>query len=138
MHELTHIWQVDHGFLEHVAVCEGILTAGVDTLGRDVYSFAPGDQWPDYGVEEQASIVEAWARGASRRRKKHFDDAGSRAIFSINSPVFRYINGNIRRSKTGAKTGAGTSVQQLLIDGGHQTVRQMHPPKPPIFWSPIV
>jgi hypothetical protein len=128
MHELAHVWQYDHSFLEQVAVCEGLLTAGLDTLGRDVYSFEPGKQWSDYGFEQQPSIVEAWTLGATHRVKKNFDVL-ARGKISINSPVFRYINGNIRRGKTDAKTGVGDSLRQLLADGGHDTVRQMHPPR---------
>lgn len=144
MHELTHIWQIDHGFLEHLAICEGLLSGAKDTLGFDVYFFEPGEHWPDYGIEQQASIVEAWTRGASAKRDKEFVfdlSAGgpfARDVFRLNTPLFRYINGNVRPGQTKAKTSRGDSVRQLLADGGHHTVRQMHPPSPPVVWSPTI
>jgi hypothetical protein len=144
LHELTHIWQIDNGFLEHIAICEGLLSGAADTLGEDVYSFEPGEQWPDYGVEEQASIVEAWGRGAIARRNKAFAFDPSlggpfaRDVFRLNTSVFRYINGNVRLGKTKAQTSPGDSIRELLADGGHHTVREMHPPSPPVTWNPRV
>jgi hypothetical protein len=137
MHELAHVWQLDHSLLEHLAVCEGLFEAGRDTIGQDVYSFQPGLQWFEYGVEQQASIVEAWARGATRRPNKNFDE-GSVDIFTINSPVFRYINGNIRRGRTHAPTRRGGSLRTLLADGGHRTVRAMLQTRPRVTWPPNI
>jgi hypothetical protein len=137
LHELTHIWQIDHSVRTEVVVCEGLLQGLLDTVGEDVYSFEPGLQWPDYGLEQQASIVEAWSRGATRLRAKVYD-VSARPICALSSPVFRYINGNIRRGRTRAETGAGNSVRQLLADGGHQTPRQMHPPRTGISWNPAI
>jgi hypothetical protein len=90
-------------------------------------------QWNGYGGEHQAGIVEAWAQGSTRKSGGSFD-AVTRRPMAMGSPLFRYLNGNVRRSSDDAQTGSGQSVRQLLVDGRHASVRPMHPPPPPIWW----
>jgi hypothetical protein len=133
LHELTHIWQLERSILEEIQVCQGLFT-GAKNKFVDQYSFNPGKQWSDYGTEQQASIVQAWALGAISRNNLIFD-IGASNVFGINTPLFRYINGNVRRSDNNAKTGSGRSVRQLLADGDHRTMRDMHPEPPsPPWW----
>jgi hypothetical protein len=132
LHELTHVWHARRRMFREVFLYDLI----PDAL-RKVYEFDPPTatadrQWSDYGTEQQASIVEAWTLGATRKRSGF--DAGARGQLALGSPLFRYINGNVRRSSDATVTGSGRSVRQLLADGGHRTVRAMHPPAPPAWW----
>ena len=135
-HELTHAWQVERRVLKEVFLYDAHVLV---TEGEEAYLFEPGSQWSDYNVEQQACIVEAWARGATRRAAELSDDtfkfdSNSRSKLALHSPLFRYINGNIRRADDDAHTSDGTSIRDLLADGGHRTVREMYSSPPPIWW----
>jgi len=131
-HELTHVWQARRRSLREVFLYDLIPGA----LKKE-YDFEPPDpsadrQWQDYGTEQQAGIVEAWARGATRRRGGF--DVGARSKLAMASPLFRFINGNVMRAQDGARTASGRSVRQLLADGRHRSVRVMHPQPPAVWW----
>jgi hypothetical protein len=126
-HELTHVWQARQRTLTSIYLYDTIPEAAANE-----YSFqTDGRQWSEYGTEQQAGIVEAWTLGAT----KNPFDRGARKQCAIGSPLFRYINGNVRLSDNGATTGSGQSVRQLLADGGHRAVRDMHSNPPPLWWS---
>jgi hypothetical protein len=122
-HELTHVWQAKQRVLTEIFL--------YDALERE-YDFTHGSQWNEYSLEQQGSIVEAWTLGAIDRSGGVF--ARLRNKFAIGSPLFRYINRNVRRSDDGARTGSGRSVRQLLADGGHLTVKDMHSDPPSVWW----
>lgn len=135
IHELTHVWQARQRLLAQIFLYSGI---GLQVTEDDPYPFAPGGQWSSYNIEQQASIVEAWARGATALTKSgssHFFDLGARGRFTIGSPLFRYINGNIRRGKASARTTGSQSTRQLLREGRHHSVKEMHSQPPAIWWS---
>lgn len=134
-HELTHVWQAKQRRLTEIFL--------YDATERE-YDFTNGRQWSDYTLEQQGGIIEAWTVGATERQPGHAGiecgvpskfDVGARRKFAIGSPVFRYINGNVRRADNGAWTGSGRSVRQLLADGGHRTMKDMHSEPPPIWWT---
>jgi hypothetical protein len=127
-HELTHVWQAKERVLSEIFLYD----ARVQLTEGNPYIFTPGSQWSEYNIEQQASIVEAWTRGATSRMP-NFDD-GARNKFAIGSPLFRYINGNVRRSDNETETSSGRSVRQLLTDGGHRTIKDMHSNPPPVWW----
>jgi hypothetical protein len=129
-HELTHVWQAKQKAFSEVFLYD----ARVQLTENDPYLFTPGDQWRTYNIEQQASLVEAWTRGAASRGTHGFD-LNSRGKFTINSPVFRYINGNIRRGDQAATTQPGGSVRSLLKDGHHHRMRDMHRPSPMPWWT---
>jgi hypothetical protein len=134
-HELTHVWQAERRGLREVFLYDAIPPAL-----RQHYEFTPPTptadrQWSTYGTEQQAGIVEAWTVGATLRRPDLTLNVRSRRKFAIGSPLFRYINGNIRRSDDRATTGSGRSVRQLLVDGGHRSMKEMHSEPPPIWWT---
>lgn len=139
-HELTHVWQAKQRVLREIFLYDALPDAGVP----EAYPFIPGDQWENYGTEQQASMVEAWTIGATERQPHHSGNScgeptdynvGARSKLTINSPIFRYINGNIRRGDNGASTGSGGSVRQLLAESGHQTMRDVHSEAPKPWWS---
>jgi hypothetical protein len=135
-HELTHVWQAEQRLLREIFFYDARVLL---TEGRSAYYFEPGQQWDDYNIEQQASIVEAWTRGATRRAENlptgsdRFDD-GARRPFAIASPVFRYLNGNVRRSRRTARTDSGRSVRRLLREGGHSTMAEMQTEPPTPWW----
>jgi hypothetical protein len=123
-HELTHVWQAKQRVLREIFL--------YDALERK-YDFTHGRQWSEYNLEQQASIVEAWTRGAIERSGGRFPQVHNK--FAINSSLFRYINGNVRRSANGARTGDGRSVRQLLAEGSHRSMKAMHPRPPQVWWA---
>lgn len=136
LHELTHVWQAKERVLTEIYL--------YDAVERE-YNFVHGDQWSEYNLEQQAGIVEAWSLGATESKPPATPgiscspnerlDVGTYNEFALGSPLFRYINGNVRRSDNEARTGNGRSVRQLLTEGGHRTVKDMHPKPPKPWWS---
>ena len=124
-HELTHVWQAKQRVLTEIFL--------YDALERE-YDFTHGSQWNEYSLEQQASIVEAWTLGAIDRSGGGFSRVRNK--FAIGSPLFRYINRNVRRSDDEARTGSGRSVRQLLADGDHRTMKDMHSNPPSVWWRP--
>jgi hypothetical protein len=136
-HELTHVWQAERRLLREIFFYDAHVLL---TEGDEAYFFKPdGRQWADYNIEEQASIVEAWTLGATERtashpEEDHYFDVGVREPLALASPLFRYVNGNVRRADSRRSTQSGRSVRQLLADGGHATVKRMHPEPPQVWW----
>jgi hypothetical protein len=58
VHELTHVWQVHHRSFQAGFVCEGLYVQA--TQGRSAYLVTPGQQWREYGLEQQGTLVEEW------------------------------------------------------------------------------
>jgi hypothetical protein len=134
-HELTHAWQGRRNGLSNLF----LYGARVDLPGlSNPYVFSPGNQWSDYNIEQQAIAVEAWARGATQTTgvgpHSYNFDSGARNKFAIASPVFRYINANIRRSDPHADTSVSQSARQLLREGNHHAMKELNSPPPTIWW----
>ena len=127
-HELTHVWQAKEGTFSEVFLYDARVQ-----LTENPYLFGPGDQWRTYNMEQQAGLVEAWTLGATSRGTHGFDK-NARAKFTMNSPVFRYINGNIRQGDHDATTRDGRSARSLLNDGHHRRMRDMNSASPPVWW----
>jgi hypothetical protein len=140
-HELTHVWQLKQQLLSEIFIYRAL---GTHIADDDPYPFEPGKQFAKYNLEQQAAIVEAWTLGATRKDAASGFDADTvprpvpprkaRGELTIQSPLFRYINGNIRRRDTSTRTGNGRSARQLLNEGGHPTIREMLPSRPQIWW----
>ncbi len=128
-HELTHAWQMQRAQFVELAVCRGLWTATQDWLGWDQYSYTPGSQWSAYGTEQQAEIVEDWVTPSGP------NDLEMR----LASPLFRYINGNVRPANNGARTAGNGSVRTFLGESRSHSVRELlepaftlpPPPRPP-------
>lgn len=60
IHELTHVWQGEHGSRSWSYVADSIWH---QVLSDDAYDYDKRDlkeEWDDYGAEQQAQIVEDW------------------------------------------------------------------------------
>jgi hypothetical protein len=70
IHELTHVWQGQHGVpLGYVLNSAFHQTLTGITNGGDVapaYSYSTGLKWSQYNCEQQASIVEDWFASGSQ------------------------------------------------------------------------
>lgn len=84
IHELTHAWQIQHAGLDEIVICRGFAEGADDFVGQDVYTYAPSADWTDYGIEQQASIVQDWFNGSQTGSIKADEN-------------FRYIRDNIRK-----------------------------------------
>jgi hypothetical protein len=80
-HELTHAWQIYHqnsyGYL-----CSAVSLQTQNSLGSDVYAVQPGQQWGQYNLEQQATLVDLWYGGGMST--------------GFLDPYYRYITANIR------------------------------------------
>lgn len=54
MHEMTHVWQYQNG-MHNLGKHMGVTLQGIDAYKYDI---AEGDRFEDFGLEQQASIVE--------------------------------------------------------------------------------
>jgi len=89
IHELTHVWQIQHATLEDGYV-PGVMCGliGEQAKGDSSYGYGPaGQPWASYTGEGKASIVDQWFGGTGGQKGKPMDKDGK---------YFRYINDNIR------------------------------------------
>ena len=122
MHELTHVWQGRNKMIRDVQ----ILVAAKD---RD-YDYTLGEQWRNYGLEQQATIVEDFAEGTVENGKAH-----AVSPLSIGSPLFRYIRANLRTNENGASSARGSSIRTLLGEPTEPLrLSDIHPPAPTRWW----
>lgn len=97
IHELTHAWQIQHATLENGFV-PGWLCRGADEQiehGKAAYNIGePGPDWTSFGIEAQAAIVDRWYSGIA-------EGTNPPKMMDEDSPLFRYIEGNIRIGEAG-------------------------------------
>ena len=130
-HELTHAWQMQRSRLIEIAICRGVLAGAKDELGWDQYGYTPGSQWHTYNTEQQGDIVKNWVRTPG-------STPGALAMH-LASPLFRYINGNVRTGRNDARTAGDGSVRTFMRESKSHSVRELlepafnlpSPPHPP-------
>ncbi|HEV2088331.1 MAG TPA: hypothetical protein VGR21_08475 [Cryptosporangiaceae bacterium] len=85
IHELTHVWQLQHPTLEDGFVPGWICNGAV----KSSYTPGPpGPPWSSFNIEAQASIVDRWFEG------RRF--IGSAEPMDLNDSYFGYIVGNVQ------------------------------------------
>lgn len=91
IHEMTHAWQI-----QTKSFIPGILCKAVFETGS--YSFGPaGQPWSDFGLEQQAAIVDTWFQKYAMGWTSVADLITKLASAnSIADSYFRYIANNIR------------------------------------------
>ena len=96
IHELAHVWQIQHrslgdGFVPGF-LCEAAVT---QTGGSSAYQpGAPGPDWSDFGIEAQATIVDRWFAGSPRGGP--IDMSKPRIQMDPANPYNRYIRDNVQ------------------------------------------
>jgi len=86
VHEMTHVWQYFHGY----AVVSGSIWA--NTLGAGyTYDTKNWEEWDDYNVEQQASIVEDWFAASCKEGETETDSG-----WEYDDPRFFYVKKYIR------------------------------------------
>ena len=81
IHELAHVRQGEAGLWSSAFMLRSIWCQTWAAIRRgSAYDYAPGREWGEYGVEQQASIVEDWYLGGERE-----DDA-----------LYRYVRDHVR------------------------------------------
>jgi hypothetical protein len=125
IHELTHVWQIQKSLMPELFICNGALVQLEHALGEPVYDYIPGSQWFTYNLEQQAHVVEDWIDGVH--------GVGS-VPMTLASPLFRYVNGNIRLKDNDARTAEGGSVRTWLSEGNASSLRKINPPRPQPWW----
>jgi hypothetical protein len=89
IHELTHAWQIRHDNTMGY-ICQGVMVQTRDMAGQNVYDSPPGKQWNEYGLEQQATLVDKWFAAG--------------AVETKIDPYFRYIDKNIRTGDKNAQS----------------------------------
>eukprot|EP00877_Chromochloris_zofingiensis_P001670 jgi/Chrzof1/11503/UNPLg00435.t1 len=93
IHELVHAWQLFHSPTRVELLAEVLATKLCEAGGGYPYSYgAAGPPFGDFNMEQQASIVEDWWAGRHSQTRQ----LGEIPPKDLNSPYFRYVNGNIR------------------------------------------
>jgi hypothetical protein len=86
IHELVHAWQIAH---------DSTIKLTIDYIdaqahGRLAYRYGRPDRpWGDFGLEQQASIVDDWFAGGYTHMESDF--APDRTPMKINDPYYKYI-----------------------------------------------
>jgi hypothetical protein len=93
VHEMTHVWQGYHRAFSWWYIFDSLYHQAC--CGSKAYDYKVGKNWADYGVEQQAHIVEDWYCNGS----------------VIGSPWYRYMVSNIW-------TGSATSNSIFGLDPG--------------------
>lgn len=95
IHELAHVWQIEHSSFLPGLVCEGIVNQANNTVGGSVYVYGPpGPEWSEFNLEQQGAIVDQWFAGILT------PVVPIRSPMSAADPYFRYISDNIRAGRT--------------------------------------
>lgn len=88
IHEMTHVWQMYRGWSGFLGIWTSSLVSQACRQGN-AYLYGEGNlkkkAWDDFGVEEQAQIVEDWFRKGLKST----------------DPRFHYIHNDIRDGKAG-------------------------------------
>jgi hypothetical protein len=91
IHELTHAWQIQtKSFLPGI-ICKRV-------FGTSSYDFGPaGQAWSEFGLEQQAAIVDAWFGKYAGMWNTIEDVVKNLATQdAVRDPYFGYISNNIR------------------------------------------
>jgi hypothetical protein len=95
IHELTHVWQIEHARFLPGLVCQDVVTQADDLAGQSVYEYGPpGRVWSAFNPEQQAAIVDQWFAGKAN------DVVPQREEADPNDPYFVYIRENIRMGQS--------------------------------------
>ncbi len=78
IHELTHVWQIEHSDSTLNFLCEAIHTQLVNPVYDPTVDNRP---WGEYNPEQQATIVDRWYAG--------FSSGGPPC--SVNNPFYHYV-----------------------------------------------
>lgn len=122
IHELTHAWQIQRSLAPEVFLCNAALVQIANELGERVYDYVAGKQWSSYGLEQQAHIIEDWFHDPPPMR--------------LASPLFRYVNGNIRTGDNDARTMLSGSIRTRLAEANVTpgSLRKIYLPPPHAWW----
>lgn len=96
IHELVHVWQIQHRSLTDGFVPGFLCEAGVTQAeGADAYRpGAPGPPWDSFGMEAQGSIVDRWFAGSPDGRR--VDMQKERIPMNPANPYARYVLDNVQ------------------------------------------
>lgn len=89
IHELTHVWQIQHASLADGFV-PGLMCAGVlnQTVVSKPYAYGPpGQPWSSFNMEAQGAIVDQWFGGNGTQKPPGMNQ---------DSTYFGYISNNVR------------------------------------------
>jgi hypothetical protein len=130
LHELTHVWQSRNKILRDVQI--------LAATNRQ-YDYSYGHQWKEYGIEQQAMIVQDWANGTIENFKTRHPSGQDLTAgpLSLGSPLFRYIYNNVRRNDNGARSVSSRSVRAIAASFPKtQDLRlsTIHPRAPRRWW----
>jgi hypothetical protein len=93
IHELTHVWQLQHRRLDDgwspVWLCERIVDPDYEPDARPI-------PWDKHGVEKQATIVDRWYSTLQEYHKKDLVEAPLFRAPNTAAPYFHYIKHNLR------------------------------------------
>ena len=89
IHELTHAWQIHHSFFTPGLLCDALLNRNYQYDKAKVSARAP---WSDFGVEEQATIVNEWFG--------KYNMVGLQSPEALNDERFFYVTQYLRLEHT--------------------------------------
>jgi hypothetical protein len=100
IHELTHAWQLAHGFFVAGWICSALDAQIIQ--GKSAYNVgAAGPPYRDFGIESQAVIVDRWFGGYAKDWNTMNDvDSKLNSSSALGDPYFGYIANNIRLGQT--------------------------------------
>ena len=95
IHELAHAWQIQTKSFIPGLICKGVSQTGSYNFGSQFDSV--GTAWKDFGLEQQASIVDSWFGNYARDWSSIEDVIGKLATpAAIHDAYFGFIANNIR------------------------------------------
>jgi hypothetical protein len=100
IHELTHAWQIAHGWFVAGWICSALDAQIIQ--GQSAYNVGPaGPPYSDFGIEAQAVIVDRWfGQYASGWQTMNDVDNKLNSSSAVADPYFGYIANNIRLGQT--------------------------------------
>jgi len=93
IHELVHVWQIQHRSLSDGYVPGWLCQAAIDGTYEPG---APGPDWGGFGIEQQGTIVDRWFAGSPDGKQINMKDTTPRIPMDPRNPYNRYIVDNVQ------------------------------------------
>jgi hypothetical protein len=101
IHEMTHVWQVHNTRMGLSWITDALVSQTFNSLLGDAYDYDAGKSFGDYNLEQQGDIVADWYAAGWVPNPSPTPGSPWIWVEAVTSPLYTYIEGNIRVGNPG-------------------------------------